>query len=281
MIVRNLAGLLSSTADSLRVVYHRANASYPRPAGSAPVLWVGTVTPAELAAGDIYAQSTGTAVTPAWAPTSIATLQGWYNPATLALSNGAPLTSWPDSSSLARNLAVVSEAPTYSSEGLGGRPSVAFTTATVGTLDSAVFTAVAGPVTWFLNFQANDLTAIRSLIGGASITDLSIQTRTSGAGYTLRRTNIDLTVNSTLVASTPHTLVVQMNGASSALYFDGTLITSGTLGTGDLTKVRLGRRGDGQQRHNGLLGDVFWMTGVPDAPTLASAHSWLAGRRSA
>jgi len=274
--------VLALKSSALRVVYHGANAAFARPATAGPVLWAGTVQPANMAAGDMYASTSATPAVQPWTPASIPTLAGWYDPSVLSLADGAALTTWADKSPSSRTVTPNGEAPTFSAAGLGGKPAVNFGTATVGTLDSAVFgTAVSGPVAFFLNYSATDVSVARNLVGGASSTDFSIQTRTSGAGYTARRTNVDVTVTSTVATATPYTLAVVFNGATSAFYINGASVATGTAGVGDLTKLRLGRRGDGQNRHAGLLGDVFWMTGVPDASTIAQASAFLAARRGA
>ncbi len=271
--------------NAVVTIFHGANAATSRPIGAPRVLWIGSVTPNNILAGDLYAPSTTTPAVPAWTPASLTNLGAWYDPSSLsALASGASVTSWADKSSNARNLSNSGTAPTYSPTAYANNPAINFDGSTTGYMVTPAFTTTGtSSVSMWCNFTVTDASAIRTLLSaGDSTSAFSVVTRTSGAGIAVYRGSATaISLNSPLSVNTPYSLGVVVIGTALTVYLNGTSIGTGTVTNVDMTTLRIGRRADGSSRHWGLIGDVFWKTGDPSSDEITKVNAYLAARRGA
>jgi len=275
LITAALAGF--SPDDVPIVVNHGANASFARPTWAGPVIWQGTVEPNNRIAGDSFFLVETVPVP--WTPLSIPTLHTWYDPTEAALS-GANITSIPDKSGNDHHLTTVTGAPTYSATGLNGNPGMVLNGSS--RIKTAAFPAMGtGPLTVFFTGR-HTATGIASFFDGiAADNNLSVTAAPTSApaGYGLVRAGGAVQPPGT-GDTLPHVFCAEFNGASSKLYIDGVLYSSGTtLSTDVVTGLTLGGRAVATNRYiTGAIGDFILMSGLADVDTFANAHDFLAER---
>lgn len=204
-------------------------------------------------------------------PDSIATLEAWYKADTLALADGANVTSWTDSSGNGRTLTNPGAAPTYKINYLNGRPAVKFVGASSQYLQAA-FTNN-HPLTVFVVAQANS-------DAHSSIYDGVVQT--SSLIYRGDSTHINVYSNGTFIScvavpSDFQVISAVFNGASSKGVING-VVTTGTctaLNTGGIT---LGRNGTGSTYFEGYICEILVYSGALSDSIRQQVEGYLANR---
>ena len=201
-----------------------------------------TYTPASGGAKTISVTNSGGLANPAnltytatapFAPTDIAGLQLWLKADALALSDGAAVATWPDSSTHVYNLAATgSEQPTFKTAIVNGKPVVRFNGTTNRMYNAATFLTVQ-PDTIFFVAKATG-TADWYLIGDDSSHIFVGQTPTNNIAIYAGGSVIADAVNH---SGAFHVFTGIFNGGSSAVYVDGTSVASGSAGTNQLQQI--------------------------------------------
>lgn len=210
---------------------------------------------------------------------SIANLTAWYDASQITgLSDGDPVTNWPDVSGNSRDVvqATAARQPTYRTNVTAGRPVVRFD----GSNDILV-TAVA-----VNNAQPNTYAVVVSSdfpTPGSGNAQGIVHNHNAGAGgensLFLRSDNADYGVYGgalgliDVVASTAgfHVVLASFNGTSSILSVDGVEFT-GNAGTLEMGGIALGGRADSMSQF--LDGDIAEAVVYNSVPSVAE-RGWL------
>lgn len=178
-----------------------------------------------------------------WSPNDIAGLVWWVDAASITgLVDGDPVATWTDkSASLANVTAAAAARPTYKTNILNSKPVVRFNgSANVMATANSSAPASAQPTSMFIvgNFNATNDVMIDAV---TNLTHQIDRPTTPGAyrmyaGASLQDTNDD---------SSTHVFLFNFNGATSKIWVDGVLTTTGNAGAGALAGVTLGNRGGG------------------------------------
>jgi hypothetical protein len=200
------------------------------------------------------------------APTPVA----WWKADSLALSNGAAVASWADSSGNGQTLAQATGTaqPTYVTNVVGGNPVVRFD----GTTDflDATITTRTQPNTWFVVFRPSSTAAMANVISGGEeiIVDAGGLVEVWGGASSV--SDITATAGSWL------SLGVQINGASSAIWSDNVAGTVGSLGTDPTgTALRVGNHSSLSRFFTGDIAEIILYNQVLSATDRASVFSYL------
>lgn len=169
------------------------------------------------------------------ATVSSGTVTDWYKADTLALANGAAVTSWADSGS-SRYVTSSATAPTFVTAAANGQPCVRFTAGTNCTLKNTTSPSRTQPATYFVVARQTAAQAQVSLLNGGYTPGV-----TSGAGtHALFLSSSGVfngyagtaLADGTATTAAAHVFEVVINGASSLAGVDGTT-TSGNAGAGN------------------------------------------------
>jgi hypothetical protein len=193
----------------------------------------------------------------------------WWKADSLALSNGAAVTSWTDSSGNGQTLAQATGAlqPTYVTNVVGGNPVVRFD----GTryLDATITTRTQ-PNTWFVVLRPSTTAAMANVTSGGEeiLVDAGGLVEVWGGASSV--SNITATAGSWLAVG------VQINGASSAIWSDNTAGTIGSLGTDPTgTALRVGNHTSLSRFFTGDIAEIILYNQVLSATDRASVFSYL------
>lgn len=198
-------------------------------------------------------------------PTAVSGLAGWWRAdAITGLSDGAAVTTWPDSSGLARDMTATGTV-TYKTGQLAGWPSVRFDGATGYTRTTGSAVAIAAqPFT--------QLIVCRSRVAVAGDQDIPCgpwNTGNPSVSFASFYFATDQTVNlwggtsnrsaGTVTLTNPHVVEGIWNGASSLIGVDGTTNTSGSsIGTGAIPNdFAIGCYGPNEVVDSPYDGDIF------------------------
>lgn len=206
-------------------------------------------------------------------PSDISGLSGWWKADSLALSNGAAVTSWADSSGLGftATQGTGGVQPTYVTGVKNGLPSVRFDS---GDSLAATVTLDAQPTMWFFVFKA-----------GAPLTDRFLCD--SGQGVIVHSnlnhfvvgTSQDFDTGVVHDGTVFDIVSATFNGAASNVYFNGGTANTGNPGTGSSgTALRIGSDGAGTRGFNGDILEIFRYTRELNAYERSAVHSYLADK---
>lgn len=148
------ASIETELGDVMRVAYHGADALLARPDTSGPVLWIGTVTPTNSIAGDVELIADPVAAEP-----DVDWLGAW-TAGSLALTNLAPVESWP-SLDAAHTFAQATSTkqPTYYAES-GGVPAFIRFDGTSDTMPGVAWGSVKSKLTYIIAFRIHTALAV-------------------------------------------------------------------------------------------------------------------------
>jgi fibronectin-binding autotransporter adhesin len=167
------------------------------------------------------------------APAQISGLIHRMRPNNLGLSNGAAVSSVPFETGALTLTSSGGAQPTFVSSGINGRPALRFDGVDDGLTSSAVMTAVAQPITMVAVFVPTNTSRKEEIIHGGGVEMvLSFQNAELWSGSSL-------VTSSTLSSAAANGVLMEYNGASSAIYINNTLGASGNGGTAGLTAVTM------------------------------------------
>jgi hypothetical protein len=212
--------------------------------------------------------STKTYTVKFYAPLTISSsnLKAWFKGNSLALANGANVTSWTDSSGTGNTVTTASNYPTFLTSSINGQPAVNFT----GIDHNLRRNAGTG-----LTTTAHSILAVaKPIVGGGQIAILSIGSTACGVDKVLNIDNIGApyggmcnvialgTGTSTIVSNTHNIFAVSyINNATSNLFLNGTLIFSaipGVTAYANNADIGIGKRIAGTEYFNGQIAEVMY-----------------------
>ena len=211
-----------------------------------------------------------------FSPSSLPNLVAWYKADSLALSDGAAVASWADSSGSGNTVtqATGSKQPTFKVAIRNGLPVVRFTAASAQYLACAS-AAYAQPNTIFLS-------AISNTPGDKFLVD--------GGGGSTRNAVFDSSVHAiglyagASLTATPdpagawHTFRGVFDGISSHVAVDGGAATVGNAGSNSLVGITLGAEWDGAYNLDGDIGEVIIVNRHCTALEIANTIAYLKTR---
>lgn len=207
-------------------------------------------------------------------PTTVTGLVYRWKASSLALSNGAAVTSWPalvggSGATLTNGTAT---APTYQTAGIGGQPAVKFVTANTQSMGTGTITAQAQPMTVVVVHQLTRTdTTIQEIFAGNTPQIITIGGAT---GYDCFAGN-DLATGTLTTAARALTYVI--NGASSAIYLEGTSGTTGDAGAGTIgTSLMIGNHQTANTRWlDGSIAEILVYSQALNATDRSTVHSYI------
>jgi hypothetical protein len=205
-------------------------------------------------------------------PNTVNLLYRWRADSVTGVADGAAVASWPAlAGSVPLAQATAGNRPTYVASGIGGKPSVRFTTSAQQWL-SATITAQAQPHTIVFVHKLNRTAAPNQQLwhaGNQLIT--TPPSYDAFGGVDLQRGTVTTSPTVlTWVADTASSRIVQ-NGV-----VQGAVGSNGTAGIG--TALRIGANSGGTQYADMDLSEVFVYSGAKTAADLAVTHSYVQDR---
>lgn len=205
-------------------------------------------------------------------PTTVTGLVFRWRASSLALSNGAAVSSWPalvggSGATLTNGTAT---APTYQTSGIGGQPAVKFVTASTQSMVSGTITAQSQPLTYVVVHQLTRTDAtIQEVLASGVDQILTVAPNYDGyaGGDTLGGT----------LSTNPRCLMWMANGASSTLYEEGTLaVTANALTNGSGTTIMFGNHPTANTRWmDGSIAEVLIYTQALNATDRATVDTYV------
>ncbi len=200
---------------------------------------------------------------------------------TLAVAD-ATVQQWNDSSGMARHLsqATAGLRPQFKTAVQNGLPGVRFTVAAAGRLFSAAFaSALAQPLTLaVVGKNTGDTTDFRSFTDGILTTNKAAMYQDVTTGNLAMHGGTPL-VSSTSTANQYLVLTGVFNGATSALYVNGTSAATGNAGTNSLTGLTIGSNFNGGQTYlAGDINEVLLYSGALTAAQITALNRYLGAR---
>lgn len=205
----------------------------------------------------------------------------WYDATQITgLSDGAALVSWPDESGNGRNLTVITGTPTYYSSTtaklIHGHPVVYFNGD--GSAEQTGTLTLSQPFTIFVIMRMDTSNAMAPWGQGSGTIDFF---SSGGVGAQLR-----LFAGATLAGGAAdtavHVITSQVNGASSLVREDGTVIMGpGTAGTNTITTpflVGAAATGTGVLNFQGPIGELLFYPSALTTSQMASVEAYLAAK---
>lgn len=227
-----------------------------------------------------------------FAPLTITGMQAWFKANSLALTNGANVTSWTDSSGNGNTISNGSNYPTYVASGIGGKPSVNFVQAsnqwlynnsTVG-LGGNDFTMIA-VVRPTVNGTNQGIISVGNSCGLHDKELSVLNTNYLGSGWC----NVLATYDTTTLLSSGVSIIASAtwlqgpNANGSNLYYNGGLIrtdpTTGTAYSGG-TQLAIGRRYSNTLYFNGDIAEVFYFNVSLSTTAREKIECYLSGKYS-
>lgn len=208
-------------------------------------------------------------------PSDIPGLAGWWKADSLALSDGAAVSSWADSSGGGHTAAQATGSlqPVYKTNIVNGKPVVRFDG--VDDYLTATIVSDAQPTQWFLVFKAADSGVIRFLVAsGQSIL------RHSSSDLMLINAPTDVWGTYTHSGAAWSVFTATFNGASSKLYMAGdagqAVSTPGANTTG--TGLTIGADGSLTRSWSGDIAEIVHYNRELNADERADVHTYLAAK---
>jgi hypothetical protein len=208
----------------------------------------------------------------AWSPLSIASVRDWWRISNTALGGGTLAGVAGEAGNLDLAQATPSAQPTTGATiGTNAIKAVTFN----GTSQFlAVAETLSQPFTLAAIVQATSATAQQALW------DFDGSTNRNWFGVQASNTyRLDCGTFANFSAATDtnaHVLIVEVNGASSKLYIDGTLAASTSAGSNGITALRLGLRGDDSVGWQGKVSDCALFSAALATDDRTSLNSYLA-----
>jgi hypothetical protein len=140
-------------------------------------------------------------------------------------------------------------------------------------LESGTFTTIAQPVTWWIALQCEDNTATRGILENHTGTNRNlINFSNTGNVGIFAGTVLSFAINLLV----PTLLSVEFNGASSKIYSQGVLRTTGDAGTNGPNGIVIGKDQDGAANNwRGWMAPPIMMQGIPSASQRARMDHFL------
>lgn len=226
-----LTGVTKSFSQG--AVTHNGDAIYPRPDTYGQVVWKGWVYPLNALSGDVWLERAAPLAT----LLAAVPCDALYLASSLALADGATVSTWPDSSGNGRTLSpaawkVNNAVYAAASATFGGAPSVVFN-------QSAFVSAAFAKSQALTLIQVATMTTVGSQGLGASASGRPKIYRASPNGELRMNAGSTLQIANTALAS-PHLVVAKFNGASSTGQQDGGTAVVGAAGSGTVDLITLG-----------------------------------------
>jgi hypothetical protein len=209
-----------------------------------------------------------------------------WQASSLALGDGAQITSWADSSGNAHTLTKIStNGPTLDLDGFGGKPAAIFTGAQY--LDTAAFTAMTDRVTLVVIGQTTSTVNSESFVDSTTAPDRVALFKSYNAGSPTFRMERGA-IGGQSVATTnadfndlPHVFIASFNGTSevSRLYIDGVAKGNGVspMGTSNsFSTIRVGARSDAGNMLDGKIAAVGVLNRTLTGPEIAQIQTYAA-----
>ncbi len=219
-----------------------------------------------------------------YAPRTVSSnLKAWFKANSLALTNGANVTSWTDSSGTGNTVTVGSNFPTFITPSINGQPAVNFN-GTNNFLEKTsgigLTTTPHSIITVFKPIVGNNIVVI-SFGTNACGTDKVFQILPSGAlntGICNVHSLEDLTTimvsNTNYIASNSY-----INGATSNLFLNGTLLKSESPSVGNYTNntnMAIGKRSTSNVAFfNGQIAEILYYDTNLSTPNIQILHCYL------
>lgn len=222
----------------MRVVYHMTDATTARPDTVSPVLWVGSVPPANRVAGDMYFESSAEA-----APPSVAWL-AQYTASSLSLANATAVATWADESGNGNDLAQATAAsqPTFYAATDTSPAYVRFPGAH-SLVTQAFAAAGTQPFTIIVAARHNTVntaTGFNTVATGLTAGQFVLRGRGNGAGAAFWSAEAGTSINHTQITAGQWYIVsVIFDGTTSTIRVNGSSIGV-SPGTNAFTGLRVG-----------------------------------------
>ncbi len=222
----------------------------------------------------------------AWSPSDMAGLEMWFDAGTqtTGVADGTALAQWDDLSGNARHLVQATgslqpTAQTGAGDLINGRGVIDFD----GTDDAlaAVFTAIPQPTTIFVVASADVDSNNRFYVdGGAGGTGRqAIYWRVSDQlAFFGGSTEVDATAIDVPAVTSMHILEAVFDGASSALYVDGTARGTGNPGNHSLIGITVGNSSSLGGPWDGQMGTILVYSGALSSPNRDIVRAYLETR---
>ncbi len=216
----------------------------------------------------------GRSVAVPWVPSGTT---AWYKADALALTDGAAVTSWTDSSgnSHPATQAVALQQPVYKTNILNSLPVVRFNAANLTTLATALFT-LDQPVSVFMVVMVKDNTADQYPTDALTLNQRAFILDISNPGdVSLYGGGTLFNVNAGLASNSYNVLGAIFNGASSLISINGTATTGVTSGA-SASGITIGSGGAGNQPLGGDIGEILFYASSISADLEACTEGYLA-----
>ena len=202
-------------------------------------------------------------------PADETNLVGWYTPDSIDVT-GSDVTQWNDTSGEANHLSDTTGVYPQNTGLIGGVACVKFSN-TVYISTTATYSQ---PMTVFIVAQDSVANFTRNLFSGHLTSGTRYVGGTSATNYAF---NFGNTVNITYTRDTdPHVFSFVINGASSSMYVDGTLIGSGNVGALGFQRITLGGIINPFQGWDGDIAEAVFINEAADATTHNRNGQYLA-----
>lgn len=212
------------------------------------------------------------------APNTITNLVGWWKADAIGgLSNGAAVTSWTDSSGTGNTVTNTGTGTTYQTNQINSLPAV-HPSGTSGNYLSGTLTA-AQPWTLFAVIRRDaDNGATQTPVASSGAADTALYITTTEAVGVWAGTAELLTATGQTVDSA-HIYAAVGNGASTAIFLDGTSVATGNPGTNGFTGITFGSAA----AHNaewfaGEIAEVIIYARLLNPTERALVHSYLSDK---
>jgi hypothetical protein len=218
----------------------------------------------------------------AWNPQTQGTLVNWYDASTLGLSNGANVTSWPDSKTGNPNpMSASANYPTYATNALNGLGVVNFAGGQY--LPTGGSSAANTIYTFAAVVKITSSPAINAILGPSATGGAEFGTTSITPDGLLNAYNLaSIGAGTTSLGATWHLLVITWSKGSSpawAMYLDGSACGSGASSQSfSASTFEIGAAAAGAQTLHGQIGEIELYSSVLGSTDLTSLHTYIVNK---